>query len=80
VHLFRKGEAEVVEGARLHHASLKRPAYDPDSYPDHLESLELNQMEHFAGPRRVHLRQRTRLPAAEALPSWAMNGSAKAVV
>ena len=43
VRLFREAEAEVIEGARLHRASLKRPAYDPDSYLEHLESLQLNR-------------------------------------
>ncbi len=37
--LFREAQADVVEGARLHRASLKKPSYDPGSYLSHLELL-----------------------------------------
>lgn len=33
----------VVQGARLHRASLKRPPYDPGAYLYHLASLELER-------------------------------------
>ena len=39
VRLFDRAPAEVIEGARLHRASLKRPAYDRRSYLDHLAAL-----------------------------------------
>lgn len=42
--LFVETQAEVVEGARSHRTSLKRPSYDPDSYLVHLKSnLRLNR-------------------------------------
>jgi hypothetical protein len=42
--LFDEAREGVVEGARLHRASLKRPPFDPDLYLDHLQSqLELKQ-------------------------------------
>jgi hypothetical protein len=39
--LFDGAREEVIEGARLHRASLKKPSYDPGSYLDHLQSLDL---------------------------------------
>src|SRR5712692_4278091 len=36
--LFSEAQADVIEGARNHRASLKRPSYDPGPYVDHLES------------------------------------------
>jgi len=41
--LFHEARAEVIEGARLHRASLTRPSYDAGSYLDHLASLELER-------------------------------------
>jgi predicted nucleic acid-binding protein len=41
--LFDKAPTGVIEGARLHRASLKRPSYNPGSYLDHLGSLELER-------------------------------------
>jgi predicted nucleic acid-binding protein len=38
-HLFHETPIDVIEGARLHRASLKRPSYNPGSYLDHLASL-----------------------------------------
>src|SRR5262245_22903376 len=37
--LFTENQIDVIEGARMHRASLKRPAYDAGSYLDHLGSL-----------------------------------------
>jgi hypothetical protein len=39
--LFLMARAEIVEGARLHRASLKSPAYDACAYLEHLASQEL---------------------------------------
>jgi hypothetical protein len=42
--LFVELETEVTEGARLHRASMKRPAYGPDEYLAHLAAkLELKR-------------------------------------
>jgi predicted nucleic acid-binding protein len=41
--LFEEAQAEVIEGARLHRASLHRPPYDPAEYLAHLVSLELER-------------------------------------
>ena len=41
--LFHEARTEVIEGARLHRASLRRPSYKPGSYLDHLASLELER-------------------------------------
>ena len=41
--IFHETPVEVIEGARLHRASLKRPSYNPESYLDHLASLELER-------------------------------------
>jgi hypothetical protein len=43
VRLFNGARAEVIEGARLHRASLKSPSYDAGSYLDHLASLHLER-------------------------------------
>ena len=43
VRLFNEARADIVEGARLHRASLKRPSYDAGSYLDHLASLDLER-------------------------------------
>ena len=37
-------QAEIVEGARLHRASLKSPAYNASAYLEHLASQELVQV------------------------------------
>lgn len=37
--LLGEVRADVIEGARLHRTSLRRPAYDPVTYLDHLVSL-----------------------------------------
>jgi hypothetical protein len=42
-HLLHAIPTAVVQGARLHRASLKRPPYDSDAYLDHLASLELER-------------------------------------
>jgi predicted nucleic acid-binding protein len=39
VRCFDEAPADVIEGARLHRASLRRPSYDTHSYLDHLASL-----------------------------------------
>jgi predicted nucleic acid-binding protein len=39
--LLSEAQADVVNGARLHRASLKKPPYDPAPYLIHLESLGL---------------------------------------
>ena len=40
---FADAEPDVIEGARLHRASLKRPPYEVDAYLDYLETkLGLN--------------------------------------
>jgi hypothetical protein len=39
VRLLGETPDDVVDGARLHRASLKRPAYDPDAYLEHLKEL-----------------------------------------
>jgi predicted nucleic acid-binding protein len=41
--LFHETPTDVIEGARLHRASLKRPSYNPGSYLDHLASLEFER-------------------------------------
>ena len=41
--VFRETPMDVIEGARLHRASLKSPSYEPGSYLDHLKSLELER-------------------------------------
>jgi predicted nucleic acid-binding protein len=41
--LFSEAPADVIEGARIHRASLKRPSFDRGLYLDHLELLELNR-------------------------------------
>jgi predicted nucleic acid-binding protein len=41
--LFNEAPAEVIEGARLHRTSLKRPPYSSGTYLDHLTSLELQR-------------------------------------
>ncbi len=41
--LFAEAPADVIEGARLHRASMTRPSYDRGPYLDHLESLGLKQ-------------------------------------
>ncbi len=41
--LFDEAQADIIEGARTHRASLRRPSYDPGRYLDHLESLELKR-------------------------------------
>jgi hypothetical protein len=42
--LFRQDRAGIIEGARRHRESLKRPSFDADSYLDHLRShLELRR-------------------------------------
>jgi predicted nucleic acid-binding protein len=41
--LLHETPIDVIEGARLHRASLKRPSYNPGSYLDHLASLELER-------------------------------------
>jgi hypothetical protein len=41
--LFHEAQTAVIEGARLHRASLKRPSYNPGPYLDHLKSLELDR-------------------------------------
>ena len=43
VRLFHEARTEVIEGARLHRASLRRPSYDPSSYLHHLASLDLER-------------------------------------
>jgi predicted nucleic acid-binding protein len=41
--LFREAQDDVIEGARLHRASLRRPSYDPDGYLQHLASLKFRR-------------------------------------
>ncbi len=41
--LFHEVQTAVIEGARLHRASLKNPSYEPGSYLDHLKYLELER-------------------------------------
>jgi predicted nucleic acid-binding protein len=41
--LIDEARVLVIEGARLHRASLKKPSYDARSYLDHLESQELTR-------------------------------------
>jgi predicted nucleic acid-binding protein len=42
--LFSNAQIEVVEGARLHRASLKKPRYDQRAYVEHVEAkLELKR-------------------------------------
>ena len=41
--LFDQGQTDVIEGARLHRASLKRPTYDPGEYLAHLAALEFKR-------------------------------------
>jgi predicted nucleic acid-binding protein len=41
--LFHETTTDVIEGARLHRASLKRPSYTSGSYFDHLVSLGLER-------------------------------------
>jgi hypothetical protein len=43
IRLFDEARTGVIEGARLHRASLKRPPYDPSPYLDHLSSLDLER-------------------------------------
>jgi hypothetical protein len=38
--LFSVAGADIVEGARLHRQSLRRPPFAPDAYLDHLASQE----------------------------------------
>jgi predicted nucleic acid-binding protein len=45
--LFHETPIEVIEGARLHRASLKRPSYNLDSYLHHLASLEFEHTADF---------------------------------
>jgi predicted nucleic acid-binding protein len=45
--LFGEAQAEFIEGARLHRASLKKPTYDPTQYVDHIESRCLKQTAHL---------------------------------
>jgi PIN domain-containing protein len=42
--LILVAQAEIVEGARLHRASLKSPAYDASAYLEHLASQQLVQI------------------------------------
>jgi len=41
--LFDQVQTDVIEGARLHRASLKRPTYDPGEYLTHLAALEFER-------------------------------------
>jgi hypothetical protein len=41
--LFGEAPVDVIESARLHRASLRRPAYDPAQYLIHLASLEFER-------------------------------------
>jgi predicted nucleic acid-binding protein len=41
--VFHEAPMDVIEGARLHRASLKNPSYEPGSYLDHLASLEVER-------------------------------------
>ena len=43
--IFGDMEADFIEGARLHRASLKRPPYDQGAYLDHVATkLELTRI------------------------------------
>src|SRR5262249_45352245 len=41
--LFGRAQAEIVEGARLHRASLRKPAYDRREYLAHLTALDFSR-------------------------------------
>ncbi len=43
VRLIRKNLPLLIEGARLHRASLKKPSFDPPEYLNHLEGQDLKQ-------------------------------------
>ncbi len=43
VRLFQETQMDVIDGARLHRASLNRPSYTADLYLEHLASLELER-------------------------------------
>src|SRR5262249_23184001 len=40
--LFRQAQPEIIEGARLHRASLKKPPYDQRAYLTHLKALNFS--------------------------------------
>jgi hypothetical protein len=42
--ILPSARAEIIEGARLHRASLKSPAYDASAHLEHLASQELVQI------------------------------------
>ena len=55
VRLFHEAQTDVIEGARLHRASLTRPSYEPSSYLDHLKSLQLERTADLLRPRQAAL-------------------------
>jgi len=53
--LFHETPTDVIEGARLHRASLKRPSYKPSPYLDHLAALELKRTADLLRPYQATL-------------------------
>jgi hypothetical protein len=68
--LFHEAQTDVIDGARLHRASLKRPSYDPGSYLDHLKSLQLARIADLLRTSRAEPKdQLRRLARSEDLES-----------
>jgi len=53
--LFGRVRAEIIEGARLHRASLRKPAYDRRAYLAHLTALDFSRTADLLRPYREAL-------------------------
>ena len=53
--LFDRAQAEVIEGASLHRASLKKPAYDRSAYLAHLKGLDFSRTADLLRPHQEAL-------------------------
>jgi predicted nucleic acid-binding protein len=53
--LFKQAQPEIIEGARLHRASLKKPPYDRSAYLAHLKALDFSRTAELLRPYQESL-------------------------
>ena len=53
--LFGQAQADIIEGARLHRASLRKPTYDQPAYLAHLTALDFSRTADLLRPHQKAL-------------------------
>jgi predicted nucleic acid-binding protein len=53
--LFGRAQADIIEGARLHRVSLRKPTYDRSAYLAHLKALDFSRTADLLRPHQETL-------------------------